>query len=375
MESRPAGQLFDIGYQRYDGPRQGRNRARLALFTSGLRQSMGLGRGARSKILPILMVLVSIFPTAIILVIATLSGDFGLEGRPVELGDYFPIITALLLILTGILAPGLLVSDRTENVLSLYLVRPMGIMDYLAGRWLAFFVMTTAVVLLGPLLLLLGYILLSDNAAQEFRDNWLDFPKIFVASMAMGALLTSLPMGVAAFTPRRVYAAAVVIGGVLALSVAVGILTEGLGNTSFDYERPITEEELAESEQFLARFEEPGIPAEQEIFFGVDFPSGESRQYVMTRDEVLRALEGGNVRVFEVEAILLVERDIAKWVVFADPTGALVFVTDLLFTDVETNNYRELVAEHPDYYAVAGYLVWVLIPLALMWWRYRRYVA
>ena len=95
----------------------------------------------------------------------------------------------------------------------------------------------------------------------------------------------------------------------------------------------------------------------------------------MTRDEVLGALEGGNVRVFEVEAILLLERDIAKWVVFADPTGALVFVTDLLFTDVDTNNYRELVAEHPDYYAVAGYLAWVLIPLALMWWRYRRYVA
>ena len=336
---------------------------------------MGLGRGARSKILPILMVLVSIVPTAIILVIATLSGDFGLEGRPVELGDYFPIITVLLLILTGILAPGLLVSDRTENVLSLYLVRPMGIMDYLAGRWLAFFVMTTVIVLSGPLLLLLGYILLSDNAAQEFRDTWLDFPKIFVASMAMGALLTSLPMGVAAFTPRRVYAAAVVIGGVLALSVAVGVLTENIGTSTTEYERPITEEELAESEQFLARFQEPGIPEDAEVSFGVDFPSGESRQYLMTRDKVLLALDGGDVRVFEVETTYLLERDAAKWVVFADPTGALVFVTDLLFTDVEPTNYRELVDEHPDYYPVAGYLVWVLIPLALMWWRYRRYVA
>ena len=336
---------------------------------------MGLGRGARSKILPILMVLVSIVPAAVIIVIATITGEFGLTGRPVELGDYFPIITALLLILTGILAPGLLVSDRTENVLSLYLVRPMGIMDYLAGRWLAFFVMTTVIVLSGPLLLLLGYILLSDNAAQEFRDNWLDFPKIFVASMAMGALLTSLPMGVAAFTPRRVYAAAVVIGGVLALSVAVGILTEELGTTTNEFERPITEEELGQSEQFLARFQEPGIPEEAEIFFRVDFPSGESRDYRMTRDEVLGALEGGDVRVIEVVTTRLLERDVAKWVVFADPTGALVFVTDLLFTDVDTNNYRELVAEHPDYYAVAGYLAWVLIPLALMWWRYRRYVA
>lgn len=336
---------------------------------------MGLGRGARSKILPVLMILVSIVPAAVILVIATITGNLGAEGRPVELGDYFPIITALLMILTGILAPGLLVSDRTENVLSLYLVRPMGIIDYLAGRWLAFFVMTTVIVLSGPLLLLLGYILLSDNAVQEFRDTWLDFPKIVLASMAMGALLTSLPMGVAAFTPRRVYAAAVVIGGVLALSVVVGILTEELGTSTNEFERPITQEEIAEADQFRARFDEPGIPENEEIFFGVDFPSGESRQYRMTREEVLLALDGGNVRVYEIETTRLLERDVAKWVVFADPTGALVFVTDLLFPDVESSNYRELVDEHPDYYAVAGYLVWVLIPLALMWWRYRRYVA
>ena len=95
----------------------------------------------------------------------------------------------------------------------------------------------------------------------------------------------------------------------------------------------------------------------------------------MTRDEVLLALDGGEVRVLEIEITRLLERDAAKWVVFADPTAALAFVTDLLFTDVETNNYREFVAEHPDYYAVAGYLAWVLIPLALMWWRYRRYAA
>ena len=376
MESRPAGQLFDIGYQRYDGPRQGRNRARLALFVSGVRQSLGLGRGGRSKILPVLMVLVSVVPAAVILVIAAISG--GIIDRPVELGDYFPINTLLLMIVAAILAPGLIVPDRTENVLSLYLVRPMGVFDYLAGRWLAFFLVTTVIILSGPLLLLAGYILLSDNAAQEFRDNWLDFPRVLVAAAAMGAFITSIPMAVAAFTPRRVYAAAVVIGGVLVLSTAVGVLTEPIDfdGSSFETveERPITDEELAAAEQFLDATR--SMPDNVEVMISVELESGETRQYLMSRTDVEEALDGGNVRVFESEQPeSLLDPETSKWVVFTDPTGATVFVTDLLFEDVQSNNYRRLVDEHPDYYPIAAYLVWVLVPLGLMWWRYRRYAA
>ena len=69
----------------------------------------------------------------------------------------------------------------------------------------------------------------------------------------------------------------------------------------------------------------------------------------------------------------LISLDAAKWVIFADPSGATVFVTDLMFEDVNTNTYRELVSSHPDYYPVAAYFAWLLIPLALMWWRYRGY--
>lgn len=376
MESRPSGQLFDIGYQRYDGPRQGRNRARLALFVSGVRQSLGLGRGGRSKILPVLMVLVSVVPAAVILVIAAISG--GIIDRPVELGDYFPINTLLLMIVAAILAPGLIVPDRTENVLSLYLVRPMGVFDYLAGRWLAFFLVTTVIIVSGPLLLLAGYILLSENAAQEFRDNWLDFPRVLVAAAATGAFITSIPMAVAAFTPRRVYAAAVVIGGVLVLSTAVGVLTEPIDfdGSSFEtiQERPITDEELAVAEQFLDATR--SMPDNVEVTIFVELESGETRQYLMSRTEVEEALEGGNVRVFESDQPeSLLGPETSKWVIFTDPTGATVFITDLLFEDVQSNNYRRLVAEHPDYYPVGAYLVWLLAPLSLMWWRYRRYAA
>ncbi|MCH8911025.1 MAG: ABC transporter permease, partial [Chloroflexi bacterium] len=46
VEKTPEGTVFDIGYQHYDGPREGRNRARLSVYTDGLKNSLGLGRGA-----------------------------------------------------------------------------------------------------------------------------------------------------------------------------------------------------------------------------------------------------------------------------------------------------------------------------------------
>jgi ABC-2 type transport system permease protein len=50
------GTVFDIGYQHYSGPREGRNRARFAVFKDGLRNSLGFGRGAWAKVLPWLFI-------------------------------------------------------------------------------------------------------------------------------------------------------------------------------------------------------------------------------------------------------------------------------------------------------------------------------
>ncbi len=380
METRPAGQLFDIGYQRYDGPRQGRNRARIALFTAGVRQTLGLGRGGRAKILPVLLLLTSVVPAAIILVIAVLTGSLlGVESRPVELGDYFPITALLMLILAGIMAPNLLIPDRRDNVLSLYLVRPAVIADYLAARWLAFFIVTTIIIALGPLLLLTGYVLLSGNAWQELQGTWQEYFGIILGAAAVGAFLTAIPLGIAAFTPRRAYAAAVVIGGALVISTAIGFLTEPIDFTAstVTVTRPISEEELAVSDQFIDATR--SLPDEAEIVFTVELESGEERQYQMSRAEVEEALKGGAVRTFESDGISepepILDPDIGQWIVFADPTGSTVFITDLLFEDVQSNTYRRLVARHPDYYAVGAYAAWVLLPVFLMWARYRRYVA
>ena len=49
------GELFDLGYQHYDGPREGRMLARKAVFSDGFRTTLGLGRGPMAKVLPMLL--------------------------------------------------------------------------------------------------------------------------------------------------------------------------------------------------------------------------------------------------------------------------------------------------------------------------------
>ena len=47
-----AGEIHDIGYRHYDGPRLGAGYIQRSLFLETLRGTYGLGRAARSKIVP-----------------------------------------------------------------------------------------------------------------------------------------------------------------------------------------------------------------------------------------------------------------------------------------------------------------------------------
>ena len=77
MDAQSRGELYDIGYRSYEGPREGRNRARIALWTNGVRTTLGLGRGAPAKILPILLFAATMSPAVVIVIIASFAEGFG----------------------------------------------------------------------------------------------------------------------------------------------------------------------------------------------------------------------------------------------------------------------------------------------------------
>ena len=215
-------QVYDLRYQRYSGPREGRGRSRRAVFESGVRTVLGIGRGGRAKIMPALLFVSAMAPAVVYVVILSVLGEGASDFIP-GAGDYYNIVSVILILFAAAMAPELLIPDRRENVLPLYFVRPLTPADYLAMRFLAFFVITLALVYSGQIVLQAGLVLTAEAPLDYIRDNWEDVPRILLVGAAIALFTAIAPLAVAAFTTRRAYAAAFVIAAYLLLAAAADL--------------------------------------------------------------------------------------------------------------------------------------------------------
>lgn len=211
------GTVFDIGYQTYTGTREGRSRGRRAVWKDGVRIALGLGRGARAKLLPWAFIIILSFIALIMAFIAGAAERMAGPGATERLnlpthGDYYSIAVLIIMLLSAIGAPELLCRDRREGTINLYLVRPITAGDYVLGRWLAFLTVTTLAAWLPQFILLAGLAGGDPDPVQYLRQHWLDLPRFLVAGLAMAAYATTLSMLVASFTTRRAYASVFLIG-------------------------------------------------------------------------------------------------------------------------------------------------------------------
>ena len=314
------GQLFDLGYQRYEGPREGRARARKALFVNGIRTCFGIGRGTLAKIMPILFFGAVMAPAIVFIIIAaTTERIIGVALDIPGHADYYQIVSLVLLLFSAVIAPELLCPDRRSGVITLYLVRSLTFTDYVMGRWLAFFVVSLLFIYTGQVVLMIG---LTMSAAQPFeylRDNWADIPRFLSAGLVIAVLTTTIPLAAAAFTTRRVYASAFVIGLWLISAATAGILISG------------TEER--------------------------------------------ERTENGVVVEWESNS-LLGDTDFAPLVALIDIGNAPIHISDMIFDKKDNDNQvMEKVAELPAIVPILWYVILVLVPGYLLWNRYRRLLA
>ncbi|MGQ0538196.1 MAG: ABC transporter permease [Gemmatimonadaceae bacterium] len=211
------GTVFDIGYQRYMGVREGRGRARRAVIKDGLRVALGLGRGPRAKVLPWFFIALV---AGIALIMALVAGAAERIAGPAAAermnlpshSDFNAIASIILFLFAALVAPELLCRDRREGVIHLYLVRPLTGGDYVTSRWVAFLFVMLAAAWLPQIILLLG-LSMGDPAPVEYlRKNWLDMPRFLAAGVAMAAYITTIAMLTASFTTRRAYASVFLVG-------------------------------------------------------------------------------------------------------------------------------------------------------------------
>lgn len=308
------GEVFDLGYQHYQGPREGRRRARTALWVNGMRTALGIGRGSRAKILPVLLFVSAMAPAVVFTLIASQVGPGG--NVPGHSG-YYQTVSIVLLLFSAIIAPELLCPDRRDGVIHLYLVRPLTATDYVAGRWLAFFSITLALVYSGQVILLIGFTLSAAAPLDYLRANWLDIPRFLGAGIVVAVFTTTLPMAVSAFTTRRAYAAALVIGLYFVSASVAGALTAT--------ERSTTE--------MPGSFE--GVPGQSQPVAG----------------------------------------NTAEWFTLLDIGQAPNRVNRLIFAEEDVNAgspTAEPAAQLPSVVTIGWYLLLTVGPGLALWWRYQR---
>ena len=226
------GRVFDLGFRRYEGPREGRRRAILAVYTDGLRTAMGLGRGGRAKVVPWLFIGASLIPALVLALIAgavnrAAPGFDAAKDLPSH-ADYYAIASIVLLVFVAVIGPELFCPDRRNGTISLYLVRPLTATDYAVARWAALVTVIVAAAWLPQVVLLAGLVLGASDPVAYLGDNWFDIPRFLLAGAALAFYFASLATLVASSTTRRAYAAAFMVGAFVVSGAVVGSVVDVL---------------------------------------------------------------------------------------------------------------------------------------------------
>jgi len=216
--------IHDLGYRPYDGPRLGEGAVARALFVTGLRNSYGLGRSARSKVFPMILLGLMLLPALILVGVLVQAKDLlGLTQQIVPYSTY-PLTTQLLIsVFVAAQAPALFSRDLRFRTITLYLARPMRRSTYVLVRY-ASLVAATAVLIAAPLLLLyLGGVLAGLPLGRETLRTL----GALVGAVLLAACLAGLGAVVAALTIRRGLAVAGIVV-VLLVSYTVVSAVQGI---------------------------------------------------------------------------------------------------------------------------------------------------
>jgi ABC-2 type transport system permease protein len=217
------GAIHDIGYRHYDGPRMGASYIQRSLFVETFRGAYGLGRSARSKVMPFVLLAVMALPAV---VVGIVTSYVQLETLPISYTGYVFAFQVAVTVFLGSQSPVVMSRDLRFRVVALYFSRPLSRRQYVQAKYAG---MAAALfLLLGlPITLLLAGALLAELPLDEQLPDYL---RAMAGAAVYALVLGGIGLVVAAMTPRRGVGVAAVVGVLLILSglqaAVMGILGE-----------------------------------------------------------------------------------------------------------------------------------------------------
>ena len=229
--------IHDLGYRRYDGPRDGAAGAWGAMFSQGLRAMFGLGRSAKAKVVPVFVFVVTMLQVLGALLAASVSSG----TLPVRYGNVFETSVFLYVLFVAAQAPEVLSRDQQHRVLPLVLTRSASRQSYATARMAAIIMSLFLLVFGCEFVLYAGEIGLATDPVATFRKVGDHIFPVLGLSTLTALALGGIGAAVSAWTPRRAYATAAIIGLFLVLAAVSTGLSDlaGLSSRSAELLDPI----------------------------------------------------------------------------------------------------------------------------------------
>ncbi|NUW30449.1 ABC transporter permease [Nonomuraea sp. SMC257] len=208
-------EIYDIGYRHYDGPRLGRGHTTRALTVHSLRGVFGLGRPARSKLVPFSLAAIMVLPAIVSIAIMALMRRAGMSYS-----GYAVIMQAVVAIFLAAQAPTVVAPDLRFRVLPLYLSRPVTITEYVGAKVVAMTVALYALLAVPLTVMFAGELLIDLPGPPRTKE----YVGAMLTGLLLAVLLAAFGLAIASLTPRRGLGVASVIALYLLASASVPIM-------------------------------------------------------------------------------------------------------------------------------------------------------
>jgi ABC-2 type transport system permease protein len=226
-----AGNIYDLGYQGYDGPRLGRVTVTAVLLATTIRSGYGIGRGGRAKVVPFGLAALALLPAVLAVGLTALAAQAGAgamfdEASPIRHDTYQGLTSSLITLFCAAQAPELFGKDQRYGVLPLYFSRVLTRGDYALGRLGGLFLAVFLISVVPQVVLSLGVVLAASDPLADLAAEGPDVLRYVAMSLLAAGLLSAVAAVIAAWTPRRAYATAAIIAVFIIPPILVSVAAE-----------------------------------------------------------------------------------------------------------------------------------------------------